>query len=210
MEEAHIERMRQQCMGKLVVIKRVGSYLPCSIRKLLYQSFVVPHLDYCSVVWNTCGATLTGHVEKIQNYALRVILHKPLLTSSELLRRTLGWTTLKARRHNAMLCQVHHCCTNQAPLYLCSKFAPNSNFNYIRTRGSNKLQLPRPLTNFFITVVFSSKEPCILITYLSISESLRAVNNLRLPYLSIVTIIIHSCFLHVFLFACLFVELWQQ
>ena len=110
---------------------------------------VLPHLDYCSVVWNNCGATLAGDVERIQNYALRVILRKPPLTSSELLRRTLCWTMLQARRHNAMLCQVHHCCTNQAPPYLCSKFAPNSYFNYIRTRGPNKLHLPRPQTNFY-------------------------------------------------------------
>ena len=75
--KAHIERMRRQCMGKLVVIRRVGCCLPCSIRKLLYLSFVLPHLDYCSVVWNNCGATLTGHVERIQNYALRVIVRKP-------------------------------------------------------------------------------------------------------------------------------------
>ena len=60
-----------------------------------------------------------------------ILLRKPTLTSRELLRWTLGWTTLKARRHNAMLCQVHRCCTNQAPPYLCSKFAPNSNLNYI-------------------------------------------------------------------------------
>ena len=140
---------------------------------------------YCSVVWNNCGATLTGHVERIQNYALRVILRKPPLTSSELLQRTLGWTTLKARRHNAMLCQVHRCCTNQAPPYLCAKFSPNSNLNYIRTRGSNKLYSCQDHRPIFTTQVLSSKEPCILITYLSISESLRAVNNLRLPYFSI-------------------------
>ena len=88
--KAHIERMHWQCMGKLAVIRRVGSYLPCHIRKLLYQSSVLPHLDYCSVVWNNCGATLTGRVERIQNYALRMILRKPPLTSSELLRQILG------------------------------------------------------------------------------------------------------------------------
>ena len=48
-----------------------------------------------------------------------------------------------------MLCQVHRCCSNQAPPYLCSKFTPNSDLNYIRTRGSNKLHLPRPQTNFY-------------------------------------------------------------
>ena len=142
---------------------------------------------------DNCEATLTWHMERIQNYALRVILRKPPLTSSELLWQTLGWTTLKARGHNAMPCQVHRCCTNQAPPYLCLKFAPNSDLNYIRTRGSN--YTCQDHRSIFITQVLSSKEPCVLITYLSISESLRAVNNLRLPYFSIVIIIIHSCFL---------------
>jgi len=124
--KAHIERMHQQCMGKLAAIRRAGSYMPCHIRKLLYQAFILPHLDYFSVVWNGCGATLSKRVERIQNYALRVILRKPPLTSSELLRQTLGWTTLKTRCHNAMLCQVHRCCIKQAPPYLCSKFTTNS------------------------------------------------------------------------------------
>ena len=119
-----------------------------------------------------------------------MILCKPPFTSSELLQPILGWTTLKARRHNAMLCQVHHCCTNQAPPYLCSKFTPNSDLNCIRTRVSNKLHLPRHWTNFYHSS-FESEEPCILTIYWRTSESLRDVNNLRLPYLSI-TIIFNS------------------
>ena len=48
-----------------------------------------------------------------------------------------------------MLCQVHRCCTNQAPPYLCSKFSVNSNLSAVRTRGSDKLHLPQPRTSFF-------------------------------------------------------------
>lgn len=91
--KAHIEKVRHQCMGKPAAIQRAGGYLPCNIRKVLYQSFVLPHLDYCSVVWNSCGVTLSKHIERVQNYALRLILRKPPLTSSDLLRQTLGWTT---------------------------------------------------------------------------------------------------------------------
>ena len=192
----------RQWMGNLAVIRRVGSYLPCSIRKLLYQSFVLHHLDYCSVVCNNCGATLTEHVERIQNYALGVILCKPPLTYSELLWRTLGWTTLKTRRHNAMLCQVHRCCTNQAPPYLCSKLAPNSNFNYIRTRESNKLHLPRPQTNFY----HSSFEFQGAMHFNSLPEYIRVIKGckqFKAALFSTVIIIIHSCFLCFFLFACL-------
>ena len=95
--KSHIEKVH--CMGKLAVIRRAGSYLPCHIQKLLYQAFI-PHLDYCSVVWNGCGQGLSDRVERIQSYALTMILRKPPLTSSKLLRQTLGWTTLRARRHH--------------------------------------------------------------------------------------------------------------
>ena len=56
--KAYIERMHRQCMGKLAVIRRVGSYLPCSIRKLLYQSFVY------SLIWITARwfGTIVGQL----------------------------------------------------------------------------------------------------------------------------------------------------
>ena len=119
-----------------------------------------------------CGTTLTKRVERIQKYCLRAILRKPPLTSSELLRQTLGWTTLKTRRHNAMLCRVHRCCTNQAPPCLCSKFIANSNLNYARTRGSNKLHLPRQI---FTTRALSFKELCILTSY--VPENIRGLKE---------------------------------
>ena len=138
-------------MGKLAAIQRAGAYLPCNTRKVLYQSFVLPHLDYCSVVWNYCGVTLGKRIETVQNYALRLILRKPPLTSSDLLRQTLGWTTLEVRRRHALLCQVHCCVTNQAPSYLCSKFTSNSSLHYAETCGSTKLHLPNPRTKFYHT-----------------------------------------------------------
>ena len=150
--------------------------MPCHIRKLLYQAFILPHLDYFSVVWNGCGATLSKRVERIQNYALRVILRKPPLTSSELLRQTLEWTTLKIRRHNAMVCQVDRCCIRQAPTYFCSKFTTNSDLNYARTRGSDKLHLPRPRTNFF----HSSFEFQGGVHFNKLSENIRVLKDCKL------------------------------
>ena len=149
--KAHIEKVRHQCMGKLAAIQRAGAYLPCNTRKVLYQSFVLPHLDYCSVVWNYCGVTLGKCIERVQNYALRLILQKPPLTNSDLLRQTLSWTTLEVRRRHALLCQVHRCVTNQAPSYLCSKFTSNSSLHYAETCGSTKQHLPNPRTKFYHT-----------------------------------------------------------
>ena len=138
-------------MAKLGAIRRAGAYLPCRTRKMLYQAFVLPHIDYCSVLWNSCGSTLSDKIERVQNYALRLILKKPPLTSSEPLRAMIGfgWTTLKCRRHRLLLNQVHRCVNNYAPSYLCTKFTRNSNLNYTATRGLNKLHLYRPETEYY-------------------------------------------------------------
>ena len=134
-------------MAKLAVIRRAGHHLPYHVRKLL--CFILLNLDYCSVVWNSCGVVLSNKIERIQNYALRTIFPKPPRMSSAELREAAGWTTLKTRRHNAMLCKVHQCLKRQCPGYLTCKFRTNSNLNYTTTRGANKIHLHRPNTNYY-------------------------------------------------------------
>ena len=104
---------------------------------------VLPHFDYCSIIWHTCGATLTNRIERVQNYALRMILQKPPRASSAELRTKLNMRTLE---HRCMICQVHRCLLNQAPSYLSSKFSTNGCTN---TRGSSKIHLKHPVSEFY-------------------------------------------------------------
>ena len=147
----HIDGVRKRSLACLASIKRAGTYLSCRTKKMLYSSLVLPHLDYCSVVWSSCGVGQSDRIERVQNYAMRMILRKPPRTSSDSLRQVLGWTTLKARRHNAMLSQVHRCVKGQAPHCLSSKFCLNSSFGYDGTRGANKLHLRQPQSQWYHT-----------------------------------------------------------
>ena len=83
-------------MAKLAVISP-SRFLPQNIGRLLYQAFVLPHVDYCSLVWNHCGVMLRDCVERIQKYTLRIIHGQLPKTSSEPLQRALGWRTLEKR-----------------------------------------------------------------------------------------------------------------
>ena len=83
----HIDGVCRKYLAKLSAIRRASAYLPSHVRKMHYQAFVIPHLDYCSVVWHSCGATLTQKIERVQNYALRMILNKPHRTGSEPLKQ---------------------------------------------------------------------------------------------------------------------------
>ena len=81
----------------------------CQEAVVLILSFVIPYLDYSSVVWHNCGAVLTTRVEPIQNYALRVILKKTLRCDTKEIRSQLGLPTLEHRRLTSTLLPVHRC-----------------------------------------------------------------------------------------------------
>ena len=136
--------MRRKSLAGLTAIRRARTYLPVKTRKVLYQSLVLPHLDYCCVVRNSYGTGLSDRLERVQNYAMRMILKKPPRTCSEELRQSLGWKSLKTRRHNAMLRQVHQCINNQAPPYMVLKFTQNSSLGYNHTRGADSLHIRQP------------------------------------------------------------------
>ncbi len=142
--KAHTEQVRRKSLAALSTIKRSSSFLPSNTRKLLFNSLVCPHLDYCSVVWHSCNSTISKRIERIQNYGMRVILGKPPRTSSSPLRDQLGWSTLQERRQRFMLTLVHRCLLNLAPPYLKNKFKLNSILYNIGTRGSGNIHLGQP------------------------------------------------------------------
>jgi len=111
----------------------------------------------CQVLYNPCSRVLCQHLERIQNYAMRLITGNPPCTSSAPLRQNLGLTTLRARRQIATIIQVKCCLVGCAPPYMSGKFVTNSNFSYNHTRGANKLHLKRPNTNFYTNIVLNLK-----------------------------------------------------
>ena len=127
-------------------------------------------------MWNSCGVVLSNKIERIQNYALRIIFQKPPRRSSAELREAAGWTTLKTRRHNAMFCKVHRCLRSQGPSYLTRKFHTNSNLNYATIRGANKIHLLRPNTNFYrSTFEFMGAQ-----AYNNLPQEIRDINSTQI------------------------------
>ena len=68
--------------------------LPVDTKTKLYNAFVLPHLDYCCVLWYECSKELQHRVDQIQNYGMRLILSKPPGTPSEGLRQKLKWRNM--------------------------------------------------------------------------------------------------------------------
>ena len=69
----------------------------------LYKSFVRPHLEYCSVVWNPYLAGDIDALERVQRFALRVCLKNWSADHNQLYNQS-NIAPLSARQSNASLC----------------------------------------------------------------------------------------------------------
>ena len=114
-------------------------FLSKSGRCCTYPSFVIPHLDYCSVVWHNCGVVQTTRAECIQNYALRVFLKKTSRSDTKEMCSQLSLPTLEHRRLTSTLLQVHRCLHSQpAPEYLSHKFVSKSRFSLCQLSSNQR------------------------------------------------------------------------
>ena len=81
----HVIGIRRKCLASLAQLRRVFPVLPRRTRIMIYNALVLPHLDYCSCVWSACGTNLQVKLERIQNYAMRMITSaKPRTLSAQL------------------------------------------------------------------------------------------------------------------------------
>ena len=101
-------------------------------KKKLYNALVLPHLDYCSVVWQECAKDLQQKLEQIQNYGMRLILSKPPRTPSANLTNTLKWVPLTEELSRLAL--VHRCINKQGPVYMQNVFRTNEEVGCKTTR----------------------------------------------------------------------------
>ena len=122
----------------------ISQFLPLQTRKCLYNALLLPHIDYCCVVWHDCGVKLAQEIERIQKYGMSDHIISPSDTSAEL-RKKLQWTTLTDCKELFRLSTVHRCLHNNAVRFqMCLKFRTNSSLGYSHTRGYNNIHLEKP------------------------------------------------------------------
>ena len=98
MWKEQVVNVRRKCFAGLAKLRRVKDILPSETKRKIYNAIILPHLDYCCVVWQECSLELQRKIESIQNYGMRLILSKPARTPSDELRKAMRWVPLERRR----------------------------------------------------------------------------------------------------------------
>ena len=72
--EEHITQTAAICLCKLVQINRIKHLLDKETLLLLINAFVFSKLFYCSTVWSNTSKSNVGKLQRVQNFAARIIL----------------------------------------------------------------------------------------------------------------------------------------
>ena len=113
----------------------------------MYQSLVLPYMDYCSLVWANCNQTLKNEVQRLQNRAVRVTTRDSYDICSKNILSKLGWKNLEERRISQTEAYVTKALQGKCPENTNAIFIPSNRENY-RLRDNNlMLMLSKPNTN---------------------------------------------------------------
>ena len=97
---------------------RIKCYLPVPTRKLFFNSYILPHMDYCCTVWGNINCRLTDSMVKFQKRAARIILDKSIETPSADMFAELNWMTFPDRVKFQKSVLIFKIFNNLTPSYL--------------------------------------------------------------------------------------------
>ena len=99
--EEHTSNVVKKCNSILFCIYKIRHHLTPETRKLLIQAHVFPHILYCLSVWGGAAACRLGRVQKVLNFAARVVSGARRSDHVSPILEALGWrsvTDLVSRR----------------------------------------------------------------------------------------------------------------
>ena len=132
----HVKLIHKKVSAKLAIFRKIKNHLPIKYRKLYYSAFVLPHLDYCSTVWSTTSEHNALLLLRLQKRAARLILDKPLRTSSQAMFKELRWMPLQDRIKYRDMVMVYKARHQQIPQYITSMFDTVQNHHSAYTRAA--------------------------------------------------------------------------
>ena len=130
------------------LINRVKKLLPPSSLKLLYNSFIQPHLQYGLAVWGGCSGQNKNRIISIQKRAIRTITKSYYSAHTEPKLKKHGLLKFDDLYEQQCLTLAHDCVHGNAPSQIkqmTQKEHDGNRFN-LRTHTQNPLNLKVPVS----------------------------------------------------------------
>ena len=115
---AHVSNIARTCYFELRRLASIRRFLTSTATATLVSAFVLSRIDYCNSLLFDSTHDVTSHLQRIQNYAARVILRLPMSSSLTIHLKSLHWLPVKVRSTYKIACLCYHCHSSTAPSYV--------------------------------------------------------------------------------------------
>ena len=114
----HVSNIAQTCYFELHRLASVRRFLTGTATATLVSAFVLSRINYCNSLLFGSTHDVTSHLQRIQNYAARVILRLPKSSSITAHLKSLHWLPVKVRSTYIIACLCYHCHSSTASSYV--------------------------------------------------------------------------------------------
>ena len=131
----HVSHVLQVGYFQLRQLRMIRKYLTPMAAKILIHATVISRLDYANAVLYGIAETQLDRLQRLQNYAARLITGDSREVDSAEVLKTLHWLPVRARIRYKILLLTYEALNNLAPPYLKDMLAVQTNAR--NTRSSN-------------------------------------------------------------------------
>ena len=94
---AHVSNIVLTCYIELRHLASIRRFLTSAATATVVSAFVLSRIDYCNSLLFGSAYDVTSHLQRIQNYAARVLLRLPMSSSITTHLKSLHWLPVKVR-----------------------------------------------------------------------------------------------------------------
>ena len=140
---AHVSNIARTCYFELRRLAYIRRFLTSTATATLVSAFVLSRIDYCNSLLFGSTLDVTSHLQRIQNYAARVILRLPMSSRITIHLKSLHWLPVKVRSTYKIACLCYHCHSSTAPSYVTDMLHKKP----LHTRNTRTSSYTMPLLN---------------------------------------------------------------
>ena len=147
----HVAYLKHKLIGRTKMLGKLRPLVGADTTLSLYKSLILPVLDYADVVYDCLSAKCCHKIQRIQNYALRIVHMAGYETSVRDMHIYSNITYLSDRRHSHTLNYVYKCRNGLVPDHIASQLQSVSDTHGVQTRAATREDLLVPAFHLDMT-----------------------------------------------------------
>ena len=145
--EPHIDHVIAKCFGILIGLMHAKHVLPSHVLPTILDALVLSHVRYCSQVFGCATKTALKRLQRVQNFAARVISGRRKFDHISDVINDLEWLPIAKMVDMNDMCLLHKVISTGQPEALRRDVLYNRDVSERRTRQSDHLYVTRTRTS---------------------------------------------------------------